>query len=389
MSELLSYEGPWPTGIGGDASGTKIGDALFEDYAEAQQAPNPGMGVWFYRCAHSANRMPVDVAIQKHRREWRQALGLPPSAQPPIQDGEAPIVGRYYRGSGCGLVVPGIEPVGSGAVNPELVLTWLYHLYSSTGRQMIREKMREAGHTDVLMSWPDARQAGRSANDFAALLMELVSDGFAPLVMLLSKDMDPWTKGAGAGADLAFDECVRGVQEILPWLTTPRRCSRVGIAWEMSIWHTPQHAQRLIDTLAPLFLPFGIRTYVHFQGGYAKFPEDRTPEVTMAEYWFRQVGKLHGVLYQRDPARDGGSKEVFKSVLADTTTRFAGNFLCPTDNGINGEPFSVVAFETTYDEVFHGRMTPEEGNAWGRASLEVSSTGPAGTVRVDGSGNGQ
>ena len=53
---------PYP----GDQYGTIIGDVLFADYAEAGQAPNPGMGVWFLRTVYDyLAGMPLDLSIAK------------------------------------------------------------------------------------------------------------------------------------------------------------------------------------------------------------------------------------------------------------------------------------------------------------------------------------
>jgi hypothetical protein len=66
---------PYP----GDQVGVQIGTVLFADYAEAGQAPNPGMGVWFMRtCWDVANSpyLSVEESIMKHRAEWRAILGI-------------------------------------------------------------------------------------------------------------------------------------------------------------------------------------------------------------------------------------------------------------------------------------------------------------------------
>lgn len=62
----------------GDAQGIDIGAILFADYAEAKEAPNAGMGVWFFRCAWvMANEAHSPAqAIARYRPEWRKALGL-------------------------------------------------------------------------------------------------------------------------------------------------------------------------------------------------------------------------------------------------------------------------------------------------------------------------
>jgi hypothetical protein len=65
---------PYP----GDQYGTQIGNVLFADYARAGQAPNSGMGVWFWRTAwDAATGLTVDESIAKHRAEWCAVLGIP------------------------------------------------------------------------------------------------------------------------------------------------------------------------------------------------------------------------------------------------------------------------------------------------------------------------
>jgi hypothetical protein len=67
---------PYP----GDPIGNLIGLALFADYAEKGEPPNSGMVIWAWRCAWdmAVNRLEPDAAIAKHRKVWREALGLPP-----------------------------------------------------------------------------------------------------------------------------------------------------------------------------------------------------------------------------------------------------------------------------------------------------------------------
>lgn len=65
---------PYP----GDPVFDQIGVALFADYAQAGQAPNPGMGRWFGRTVYDyLAGMTMEASIAKHRAEWRAALGLP------------------------------------------------------------------------------------------------------------------------------------------------------------------------------------------------------------------------------------------------------------------------------------------------------------------------
>lgn len=67
---------PYP----GDPVFDAVGVALFADYAEAGQLPNPEMGRWFGRTIYDwlAKVVPtLDASIAKHRAEWRAVLGLP------------------------------------------------------------------------------------------------------------------------------------------------------------------------------------------------------------------------------------------------------------------------------------------------------------------------
>lgn len=73
--ELPAYESPQ---VGGDNGGWKIGNYLFYDYERAGQAPNPGMGVWFYRTSYDCIAgLNFEESLAKHRAEWCQALGIP------------------------------------------------------------------------------------------------------------------------------------------------------------------------------------------------------------------------------------------------------------------------------------------------------------------------
>lgn len=73
--KLPSYEQ-----LGGDASGTKVGNYLFHDYGRAGSTGDPGMGVWFNRVMYDAISgicKTYDEAIAKHRAGWCQGLGVP------------------------------------------------------------------------------------------------------------------------------------------------------------------------------------------------------------------------------------------------------------------------------------------------------------------------
>lgn len=56
------------------------GEALFSDFAEAGQPPNPQMFRFAFRVAYDwlvKNVPTLDDSIAKHRKEWRAILGLP------------------------------------------------------------------------------------------------------------------------------------------------------------------------------------------------------------------------------------------------------------------------------------------------------------------------
>lgn len=67
---------PYP----GDHVFDQVGDVLFADYAAAGNPPNPQMGRWFGRTIYdwlAAVTPTLEASIEKHRKEWREILGLP------------------------------------------------------------------------------------------------------------------------------------------------------------------------------------------------------------------------------------------------------------------------------------------------------------------------
>jgi hypothetical protein len=84
LTEGVPPSQPAYTPYPGDHVWDSVGAVLFADYAEAHQAPNSQMGRWFGRTIWDATEGPapgvvltVEASIQKHRPEWRAALGLP------------------------------------------------------------------------------------------------------------------------------------------------------------------------------------------------------------------------------------------------------------------------------------------------------------------------
>jgi hypothetical protein len=201
-----------------------------------------------------------------------------------------------------------------------------------------------------------------------------VNDGFMPTVFLLSKDYDPHNDVPG---------CLANVKPVLDAIVSPRLCSRICIGWELSLWLSPTDVQQLTDAIVPTCLANGIKTYVHFQEGYASFQQEGQ---TFAAYWNANVGKLTGILHQKD--LNWGVEE-YQSRLNDVLLRFAGQFFCSPDSGF-GHPFDLIAWEISAQPQYLGQMTEPQGDALGRVALGAPiAQGPFGAVSVMGSGNGQ
>jgi hypothetical protein len=282
----------------------------------------------------------------------------------------APTCPRDYRGNMCGVRVSGVQPVAGGA-DPSLVLSWFIDRYPPEDVPKIYRAWKRARCVDVLVSWPDSRVAGFSIPQFVQTCRELADAGFRPLVMFASKYYDP--------ADVA------GIlANALPCLKALIRAgviARACVGWELSLWLSPEQVQQLIDAFAAVCGPAKLQLWVHFQQGYFAFEQDK-PGATTADFWNQQVGKLTGVLHQRDLSWD---EAMYQARIVDCLERFAGGFGFVTDSGF-GHPFDFVALEITAQTQFDGQTTEADGNRWGQLALDVP---PVNGVRVMGSGNGQ
>jgi hypothetical protein len=284
-----------------------------------------------------------------------------------------PVAPRIYRGNMCGIRVAGVEPVQGGSADPSLVLSWFYDRYSADSRAKIRAAWKARGDVDVLVSWPDSRGYGYSAAGFVQTCQELVAAGFLPCVFLSSKDYDP--------PDVS--QILANIKPVLGPLIAAGVIPRASIGWELSIWLQPIQVQDLIDNLAPPLVAGGSKVYVHFQEGYFAFQE---PGKTTADFWAQQIGKLTGILHQRDLTWD---KPMYQARIVDCLQRFAGGFNFPVDSGF-GHPFDFIALEITAQPQFEQQMGEVEGDSWGTTALDTpASSGPLGPVPVMGSGNGQ
>jgi len=336
-------------------------------YAEAGQTLSWAAFRWSARTAWDIGAgMEAEQSKAKHLAELRTALGLDPAPGPPGPFKPAP---RFWKGNFCGVRIPGLPAVAGGANDPSLVLSFFYDRYNDADRGFIRTAWKNRGYTHVLLSWPDSRAYGQSPADFLATCQELIANDFYPCPMLCSKDHDPHDVYG----------IMQNVEPVLPLLidVVPLIC----IGWELSLWLTPTQVQDLIDTIAPKFAP-QTRVYVHFQEGYMAFQQ---PGQFIADFWKANIGLLEGVLAQKKLSQDNAQ---FRDWIGDCLTRMAGNFNMPADSGF-GHPFDFVMLEISAQPQFNGGMSEAEGDTLGQFALNSPpASGPAGIVRVMGSGNG-
>lgn len=276
---------------------------------------------------------------------------------------------RVWAGNMCGIRAD-VEAVPGGSSDRQLVLSWFYDRYTKNSQQTIRETWKAKGITHILLSWPDSQAFGRTPNQFLATCKELISYGFYPCPMLCAKP-------SNSSETRTLQETIQNINLVLPLLLGV--CPLFGVGWELSLWMNPIEVQELIDYLYPKILPTGAFLYPHFQQGYFAFQIDGG---TTADFWWSNVGKLTGVLHQRDLSWD---KPMYQSRIVDCLQRFNGEFTFPPNSGIDGQPFNFVALEITAQPQFDGNMSEEEGNSWGRTALDVP---PIGQASVMGSGNG-
>lgn len=282
---------------------------------------------------------------------------------------------RTWKGNMCGLRVPGLPAVPGGAADSSLFLSWFYHRYTPADRTLIRIAMLRHGYTHWLLSWPDAQDAGLTPVQFQALCAELVTSGFAPCVMLSAKPTSSANMRDIHGT-------LANIMLVLPSLVglVPVFC----IGWELSLWLSPTDVQFLIDQCAPVWLAQpGTLGYIHLQERYMSDPQ---PDHDNASFWNLQVGKLTGILAQKMISQTDAQ---FLDWINDCLIRMAGGFNMPKDSGF-GHPFDFVMLEISAMTQFNGMCSEAEGNRLGQLAINAPAvTGPAGTVRVMGSGNGQ
>lgn len=278
---------------------------------------------------------------------------------------------RFWKGQMCGLRLPYLPNVGTGAKEDSLFLSWLYHLYSRPTRDRIRrDYLRRYSHW--LMSWPDAQDAGLTPNQFIAVCREIEDEGGHVCVMLSAK---PTNSGNvrdlnGTLANIAL--------VLIPLLNAGIRGFCVG--WELSLWLSPLDVQFLIDIISPIVMAVVGRLYVHFQQGYGSFQQDGK---FFADFWNANVGKLTGILRQEIITQTPQQRRYDSGGVVDVLIRFSGYY------GV-APGFDDVELEISAQLQFDGQMTEDQGDALGQWAIDAPpQTGPGGAIaRVNGSGNG-
>jgi hypothetical protein len=284
---------------------------------------------------------------------------------------------RFWQANMCGITIEGLPPRPEAGRVPGLFLSWLYHLYDDATRAYCRE-VYLADYTHWLLSWPDARDAGLSPGQFAALCREIEDAGGRVCVMLSAKP-------TSSGAVVSIGETLADILRVLPALL---EAGVLGycVGWELSLWMTPDDLQWLIDALVAWIVPAG-RLYVHLQEGYGSFQQ---PGTFFVNFWAKNVGKLTGILRQEIMAQSPNERRYGSGGVVDVLLRFCGYFGMPTDSGF-GHPFDDVELEISANNRFNGVWDEATSDAYGQWAIDTPpQTGPTGvTVGVMGSGNGR
>lgn len=283
------------------------------------------------------------------------------------------IAPRFWKGNMCGVRIPNLSYTAEGAHDPSIVLSWFYDRYNTESQSRIKRDWKDKDLTHHNLSWPDSRAVGQTEDDFIETNLDLIDNKFYPCPFLFSKDFD---RGKDVPTLLAETSIIRSK---LRQIGVPLLC----IAWEASLWLTPEDHQELIDAITPEFVSIGTRCYCHFQEGYPSYQPDGK---FVSDFWKANVGKLTGILYQKEIAQTDAE---FRDSISDCLQRFSGGWGMPDDSGF-GHPFDFVCFELSATRQFNEAYTEQEGNRLGTFAINSPHCfGPTGVEAfVMGSGNG-
>lgn len=286
----------------------------------------------------------------------------------------APIAPRIYRGD-MGVFIAGAPDVGAGG-NPDLVLSFMYPRYPSAFRATIRAVWQQRQSLDVLLSWQDDVAYGLTFAQIVAIRQELCAEGFRPCEWMASKVYMP------------RDDAAQTLAIMAPTLAAFLQAdciSRYCVGGELDLWNTYASLQAITDAMSPRVNAIGRTLAVHFSTNRADWRPDH-PGSTFADYWNPNKGKLSALWFQADSS---ASDADLQAEMMPILERFAGNDGVVPDSGF-GHPFDCHAVEISLQAMFDGAMDQAECDRRGSVLLATPPQGgPAGTVSVMGSGNGQ
>jgi hypothetical protein len=287
---------------------------------------------------------------------------------------KAPIAPRIYRGD-MGVFIDGVPDVGAGGAQ-NLVLSFMYPRYPPDFRATIRSVWKARQSFDVLLSWQDDAAYGLTLSQILAIRQELCAEGFRPCEWMASKVYMPRDDAAGT---------LQIMEPTFAAFLQADCISRYCVGGELDLWNTYDSLQAITDAMAPRVKAIGRTLDVHFSTDRADWRPDH-PGSTFADYWNPNQGKLSGLWFQ---SYSDDSDANLQAEMIPILERFAGNDGVVADSGF-GHPFDCHAVEISLQKMFDGGMNQAECDRRGRVLLATPPQGgPAGSVSVQGSGNGQ
>lgn len=282
-----------------------------------------------------------------------------------------------------GVFIPDAPDVNAGGA-PGLVLSFMYPRYWKRYPDFARKILdvwMERQSLDVILSWQDDAAWGITLGESVRCRQELSDRGCRPCEWLMSK-----TYMLAAGARDNAPLALQIIEPTLARFLAEDCISRYCIGSEMNLWNTYDSLQAMTDAVAPRVNAIGRNLGVHFSTDVSDWRPNH-PGSTFAEYWNPNQGKLMGGLwYQLNPYVDDQS---LQNACMPVLERFAGNDLVVSDCG-DGHPFDCHAVEISLEAMFAGLYGLQEADRRGSVVLATPPQhGPAGVVKVQGSGNGQ
>jgi len=279
---------------------------------------------------------------------------------------------RWWRGDAWGITIPNLPPVEGGAGGPaqSRVLTYFLDRYGRSFEDRILKTHLDDGYSHISISPQDSFAFGTSEDDYVRMAVRCRKAGLFVHHLMRSKYY------TSTSPDLREPDALteRLLREGAMQIQTP--------AWEMNHW-SPSVCRQMIDHDAALIGTRAI-VYLHFFPHYISWQENwQTP----GEWWWDNVGKVDGCIYQCDPSWSAG---MMAARTTDCLDRLAPGGLWGLGDSGRGHPFDLVVWETVATNQFNngvdgdGRVSNEDtGNLKGYECL----CSP-GRMTVRGYGNG-